>query len=147
VTAQLQVINIIIMKFKGVGRAWVAYGWGKRCIASWWVNRREGDHWWGIGVDGRIILRWMSRISVVGIRNGLGWSRIVRWLELVSAVMNLRVPWNARDFLASSKPVSFSRRTLHHGVSIIMKFTKCIRSRDGNHCRIKWPWNTEIFVF
>ena len=31
--------------------------------------------------------------------------------------MNLRVPWNARNFLTSCKPVSFSRRTLHHGVS------------------------------
>jgi len=36
---------------------------------------------------------------------------------LVSAVMNLQVPWNAGNFLTSCKPVSFSRRTLHHGVS------------------------------
>ena len=36
---------------------------------------------------------------------------------LVSVVMNLRVPWNAGNFLTSCKPVSFSRRTLHHGVS------------------------------
>ena len=40
-----------------------------------------------------------------------------RWLTLVSAVMNLRVPLNAGNFLTSCKPVSFSRRTLHHGVS------------------------------
>ena len=39
------------------------------------------------------------------------------WRTLVSAVMNLRVPWNAGKFLTSCKPVSFSRRTLHHGVS------------------------------
>jgi len=37
--------------------------------------------------------------------------------RLVSAVMNLRVPWNGRNFLTSCKPVSISRRTLHHGVS------------------------------
>ena len=36
---------------------------------------------------------------------------------LVSAVMNLRVPWNAGNFLTSCKPVSCSGRTLHHGVS------------------------------
>ena len=36
---------------------------------------------------------------------------------LVNAVMNLRVPQNARNFLTSSKPVSFSRRTLLRGVS------------------------------
>jgi len=40
-----------------------------------------------------------------------------RWRTLVSAVMNLRVPKNAGNFLTSCKPVSFSRRTLHHGVS------------------------------
>ena len=40
-----------------------------------------------------------------------------RWRTLVSAVMNLQVPRNAGNFLTSCKPVSFSRRTLHHGVS------------------------------
>jgi len=37
-----------------------------------------------------------------------------RWRTLVSAVMSLRVPWNAGNFLTS-----FSRRTLHHGVSSV----------------------------
>ena len=41
-----------------------------------------------------------------------------RWRTLVSAVMNLRVPWNSGNFLTSCKPVSVSRRTLHHGVSV-----------------------------
>jgi len=40
-----------------------------------------------------------------------------RWRTLVSAVMNLRVPWNVGNFLTGCKPVSCSRRTLHHGVS------------------------------
>ena len=40
-----------------------------------------------------------------------------RWRTVVSAVMNLRVPWNAGNFLTSCKPVSCSGRTLHHGVS------------------------------
>ena len=31
--------------------------------------------------------------------------------------LNLRVPWNAGNFLTSCKPVSCSGRTLHHGVS------------------------------
>jgi len=39
------------------------------------------------------------------------------WRTLVSSVMNLRVLQNAGNFLTSCKPVSFSRRTLHHGVS------------------------------
>ena len=40
-----------------------------------------------------------------------------RWWTLVSAVMNLQILWNAGNFFTSYKPVSFSRRTLHHGVS------------------------------
>ena len=44
------------------------------------------------------------------------------WRTLVSAVMNLRVTWNARNFLTSCKPVSFSRRTLHYGVSNSAEF-------------------------
>jgi len=40
-----------------------------------------------------------------------------RWRRLVSAVMNLRVPCYTGNFLTSCKPVSCSRRTLHHGVS------------------------------
>jgi hypothetical protein len=39
------------------------------------------------------------------------------WRTLVSAVMNLLFLGNAGNFLTSCKPVSFSRRTLHHGVS------------------------------
>jgi len=34
-----------------------------------------------------------------------------------SHLINLRVPWNMGNFLTSCKPVSFSRKTLHHGVS------------------------------
>jgi hypothetical protein len=39
------------------------------------------------------------------------------WRTLVSAVMNLGVPWNAGNFLTGCKPVSCSRRTVHRGVS------------------------------
>jgi len=31
------------------------------CIGCWWVNRRERDHWGDLGVDGWIILEWISR--------------------------------------------------------------------------------------
>ena len=31
-------------------------GEGRRCIGCWWGNRREGDHWGDLGVDGWIIL-------------------------------------------------------------------------------------------
>jgi len=31
------------------------------CIGSCWGNRKEGDHWGNLGVDGWIILGWISR--------------------------------------------------------------------------------------
>jgi len=46
------------------------------CIGFGWGNRREGDHWGDLGVDGWIILEWISRKWDVGIRTGLGWPRI-----------------------------------------------------------------------
>jgi hypothetical protein len=39
-----------------------------------------------------------------------------RWRALVNAVTNIRVQYNAGNFLTSHKPVSFSRRTVLHGV-------------------------------
>jgi len=45
------------------------------------LNNKEedkilSDHWGDLGVDGWIILRWISRRWDVGICTGLGWSRI-----------------------------------------------------------------------
>ena len=73
---------------------------------------------------GRPRRRWVDNIRMdlqeVGCGN-VDWIGLARdrdrWRTLVSTVMNLRVPWNAGNFLTSCKPVSFSRRTLHHGVS------------------------------
>ena len=38
-------------------RVWVKRG----RTGSWWANRMERDHWGDLGVDGWIILRWISR--------------------------------------------------------------------------------------
>jgi len=73
---------------------------------------------------GRPKRRWVDNIRMDLQEVGCGYMDWIglaqdwdRWRTLVIAVMNLRVPWNAGNFLTSSKPVSCSRRTLHHGVS------------------------------
>ena len=73
---------------------------------------------------GRPRRRWVDNIRMELQEVGCGYMDWIglardreRWWKLVSVVMNLRVPWNAGNFLTSCKPVSFSRRTLHHGVS------------------------------
>ena len=67
------------------------------------------------------------------------------WRTLVSAVMNLSVPWNAGNILTSCKPVSFSRRTLHHGGS---KYTPELgvgsRLQDGRS-RVRIPEEARSF--
>ena len=73
---------------------------------------------------GRPRRRWVDNIRTELQEVGCGymdWIGLAQdresWRTLVSAVMNLQVPWNVGNFLTSCKPVSFSRRTLHHGVS------------------------------
>ena len=74
---------------------------------------------------GRPRRRWVDNIRMGLQEVGCGYMDWIglaqdrdRWRTLASAVMNLRVPWNVRNFLTSCKPVSFSRRTLHHAVSM-----------------------------
>jgi len=45
-------------------------------IGSWWGNRRDRNHWRDLGVDGWIILGWISRRWDVGIWTGFDWPRI-----------------------------------------------------------------------
>ena len=68
--------------------------------------------------------RWVDNIRMDLQEVGCGYMDWIglaqnrdKWRTLVSAVMDIRVPRNAGNFLTSCKPVSFSRRTLHHGVS------------------------------
>ena len=56
---------------KSRGMRWAGHvarmGEERECLGSWWGNRRERDHWGDLGVDGWIILGWISRRWNVGI--------------------------------------------------------------------------------
>ena len=102
-----------------MGWACGAYGWGEG-VYRVLVGKPEGRR-----PLGRPRRRWVDNIRMDLQEVGCGyvdWIGLTQdrdswWWTLVSAAMNLRVPWNAGNFLTSCKPVSFSRRTLHHGVS------------------------------
>ena len=68
----------------------------------WWVNLRERDHLENPVVDERIILRWIFRKWDVGC---MDWIHLdqnrVRWRTLVNAVMKIRVPYSAGNFMTS----------------------------------------------
>jgi hypothetical protein len=65
----------------------------------WCGNPRERDHVEEPSVGGRIILRWIFRKW----DGGINWIDLAqdddRWRALVNAVMNLRFPQNAGNFL------------------------------------------------
>ena len=62
------------------------------CIGSCWGNRREGDHWGDLGVDGDNIRTDLQEVGC-GYMDWIGLAQDRdRWRTLVSAVMNLRVP-------------------------------------------------------
>ena len=89
-----------------VYRFLVGYRGGKRPLEK---HRRT----WGVNIK--------MDIQEVGC-GGMYWFEMAqdreRWRTYVSAVMNCRFPCNVGNFLTSCKPVSFSRRTLVHGVNM-----------------------------
>ena len=101
-----------------MGWACGTYGWEEGSVRVF-VGKPEGRR-----PLGRPRRRWVVNIKTDLQEVGCGYMDWIglaqdrdRWRTLVNAVMNLRVPWNGGNFLTSCKPVSFSRRTLHHGVS------------------------------
>ena len=73
---------------------------------------------------GRPRPRWKDNIKIDIQEMGCGgivWIDLAqdrdRWRALMTAVMNLRVPQNAGNFLTTREPVGVSKRTELHGVS------------------------------
>jgi len=129
----------IVRKYE-MGWACGAYGRGEG-VYRVLVGKPEGKR-----PLGRPRRRWADniRMDLQEVRCGyMDWIGLAqdrdRWRTLVSAVMNLVVSWNAGNILTSCKPVSFSRRTLHHGVS---KF----ESMYSALCpKCEWPFHNEAY--
>jgi hypothetical protein len=67
----------------------------------WWGSLKEEDHLEDLGVDRIIILksifeRWDGGVNWIDLAQD--WDR---WRAVVNAVMNLRAPYNAGNFLCS----------------------------------------------
>jgi hypothetical protein len=100
----------IVRMIKSRRMKWVGHVkriWGEEVYTGfWWGNLRERDNLEGI----KMVLH------VVGCK-GMDWIDLgqdrERWRTLVNAVMNLRVPQNAGNFLINREPVSFPRTLLH----------------------------------
>jgi len=61
-------------------------------MGSWWENRREGDHWEDLGLDGDNIRMDLQKLGC-GYMDWIGLAQDrERWRTLVGAVMNIRVP-------------------------------------------------------
>ena len=68
--------------------------------------------------------RWKDNIKMdfqEVVCGGMDWIYLAqdrdRWRALVNVVMNLRFPYNTRNFLTSWEAISFPRKTLLHEVS------------------------------
>jgi hypothetical protein len=74
---------------------------------------------------GRPRNKWEDNIKMdlqeVG-SGGRDWIKLAQnregWQALVNVVMNLQIPYNVGNFLTSLEPVSFSRRSVLHGVGM-----------------------------
>jgi hypothetical protein len=76
-----------------------------------------------LGVDGKVIFQW--------ILVKVGWVFVDcmhlaqdrnQWWTVLSRVMNLWVPYTARNLLTNWVTVSYSRRPLLHGISYFSRF-------------------------
>jgi len=74
--------------------------WESREVQAgfWWQDLRKRDHLEELGVEGKAILKWIFKKW-----DGKAWTGLIclrlRDKALVNAVMNLRVPYNAGNFL------------------------------------------------
>ena len=70
------IVRVIKSRRMGWSGHVVRIGGGEGGVRVLVRKSREGYHWGGLGVDGRIILRWIFRKWDVGVCMGSSWLRI-----------------------------------------------------------------------
>jgi hypothetical protein len=95
-------------------RACRTYGGEESYIQGIGRETRGKDSLEHLYVDRRTLLKWLFKKW----DGGMGWIDLVQDRYIcqahLKAVMNLQIPQNAGNFVASWGPVHFSRRTLLH---------------------------------
>ena len=96
-------LNIRVIKSRRMRWAGMWYVWetGEVYTVFWWRYRRGREHSEDLGVDGRIILKcifkkWDEGMDLIDVADDRE-----RWRDLMSAVMNFWVAYDARNFLSS----------------------------------------------
>jgi hypothetical protein len=79
---------------------WLVWETGEVQTWFWWGNMRERDHLENLGVDGRVILKWVfkkwdGRMDWIDLAQDRD-----RWLALVNAVMKPSSSIQCGEFLA-----------------------------------------------
>ena len=100
------------IKKNEISRAHGSYRGDKRCIQGFGGETRGTDNSEDLGMDGSKEISWecVNWIDVAQDRD--------KWQAVVNVVMNLQFPYNVGNLL--TKELSFSRRTLFHGVSFLL---------------------------